>query len=129
MFQHVSPLHPVTLKQDSVGGIPKMSSGSLIDYSWSLVALDLVREFENDFSEALKETFSRTACHPSSRVGLKILESLKTNNYSSAWFKFRTSSHPMLLLLLNVEYSAISMLIPILRDKPMRVPRMLEIWR
>ena len=105
-----------------------MSGGSLIDYAWSLVALDLVREFENDFSEALKETFTRTACHPS-RVGLKILESLKTNNYSSAWFKLRTSSHPVLLLLSNVECSAISILVPILRDKPMRVPRMLEIWR
>lgn len=44
---------------DSMGGIPKMSGGSLIDYAWSLVALDLVREFEDDFSKALKETFSR----------------------------------------------------------------------
>ena len=71
-----------------MGGIPKMSGGSLIDYAWSLVALDLVREFEHDFSEALKETFSRTPCHVS-RVGLNILESLKANNYSGAWFKFK----------------------------------------
>ena len=62
-----------------------MSGGSLIDYAWSLVALDLVREFEDDFSKALKETFSRTPCQPSSRVGMKFLESLKANNYSSVY--------------------------------------------
>lgn len=43
-----------------MGGIPKMSGGSLIDYAWALVALDLVREFEADFVAAMSETFNRT---------------------------------------------------------------------
>lgn len=38
-----------------------MSGGSLIDYAWSLVALDLVREFPEDFRAALEETFNRSA--------------------------------------------------------------------
>lgn len=37
-----------------------MSGGSLIDYAWALVALDLVREFEADFVAAMSETFNRT---------------------------------------------------------------------
>ena len=46
---------------DSMGGIPKMSGGSLIDYAWALVAMDLVPEFEKDFRAALAEIFKR---HP-----------------------------------------------------------------
>ena len=46
--------------KDSMGGIPKMSGGSLIDYAWSLVALNLVHEFKDDFQAALEETFNRT---------------------------------------------------------------------
>ena len=53
---------------DSLGGIPKMSGGSLIDYAWALVALDLVREFEADFVAAMSETFNRTP--PQNRIPL-----------------------------------------------------------
>lgn len=42
------------------GGIPQMSGGSLIDYAWSLAAMDLVEDFEKDFRAALEETFKRT---------------------------------------------------------------------
>ncbi|CAK9018983.1 unnamed protein product [Durusdinium trenchii] len=44
---------------DSEGGIPQMSGGSLIDYAWSLAAMDLVEDFEKDFRAALEETFKR----------------------------------------------------------------------
>ena len=56
-----------------------MSGGSLIDYAWSLVALDLVREFEEDFSKALQETFNRTGA----RYKVNLIELKAIRSYLS----------------------------------------------
>ena len=47
---------------DSPGGLKKMSGGSLVDFAWALVALDLVREFPNEFKAALDALLERTGC-------------------------------------------------------------------
>lgn len=42
---------------DSPGGVASMSYGSLIDFIWSLTALNLVDEFPKEFQEAATEIF------------------------------------------------------------------------
>lgn len=53
----------------SAGGVSSMSSSSLIDFAWSLAALDLVVEFEADFKEVLNEIFGNRS-PPQNRVPL-----------------------------------------------------------
>eukprot|EP00931_Biecheleriopsis_adriatica_P112620 TRINITY_DN872_c0_g1_i1.p1 TRINITY_DN872_c0_g1~~TRINITY_DN872_c0_g1_i1.p1 ORF type:complete len:564 (+),score=121.58 TRINITY_DN872_c0_g1_i1:47-1738(+) len=54
---------------ESPGGVPGMSGGSLIDFAWSLAALDLVHEQSSEFKAVMAEIFGNRA-PPQNRVPL-----------------------------------------------------------
>eukprot|EP00933_Yihiella_yeosuensis_P070882 TRINITY_DN79046_c0_g1_i1.p1 TRINITY_DN79046_c0_g1~~TRINITY_DN79046_c0_g1_i1.p1 ORF type:complete len:575 (-),score=99.25 TRINITY_DN79046_c0_g1_i1:180-1904(-) len=71
----VNARHQLDLARDlidqyvnSPGGVPGMSGGSLIDFAWSLCALDLVKEHKKEFQAVMAEIFERSP--PQNRVPL-----------------------------------------------------------
>jgi len=69
--RHQSDLARVLVAQfmASPGGVSTMSSSSLIDFTWSLVALDLVIEFEAEFKAVIDEIFGNRS-PPQNRIPL-----------------------------------------------------------
>eukprot|EP00930_Biecheleria_cincta_P088178 TRINITY_DN77410_c0_g1_i1.p1 TRINITY_DN77410_c0_g1~~TRINITY_DN77410_c0_g1_i1.p1 ORF type:complete len:580 (+),score=99.04 TRINITY_DN77410_c0_g1_i1:58-1797(+) len=69
--RHQSDLARVLIAQfmASPGGVSAMSSSSLIDFAWSLAALDLIAKFEAEFKAVLEEIFGNRS-PPQNRVPL-----------------------------------------------------------